>query len=574
MKEMPPIVNHIIEEYLMFVLSWCSDYLYERLLPRWQEEHLVQCREAIDFTPIEQACAAYHKRQKGQRGRSIKHTVPKMVRVVYLMYQENCSYRQTESRLGRDLLWRWFAGYGLFDRAPDHNTIHLFDQYVRQHHVRLYFDTILQQIDEQEPAARNRGQIGDTFAVLANAALEGPTRRLRHLCSRLLQALDNCLPEAYATVVSQLETAFDEGRLFGWEEQIVWSDKEKRQARRQETVLEALACRELVRPYEAAHKSIQIAAAYIDKMVADEFRLTYDEQARIVAAVLLPADKRGSFRICSATDPEATIRNHGPGKKDFGFNGAVTATEEGLIREIQAHIGSCGDATTIPDLLIAQKENHDFLPETFSFDQIAGTGKTAAAVHEASGGQTELIANPMPSTKKDSTFTARDCHLSEDGLSLTCPNGRTSRRKYRSGSGDGDNFRFMAAQCLGCPLLDDCRNSKETPTTPRNFFVSRYMAFFLALLAFSQTESFRRQMKKRPRIELVIAHLVLFHGARRARFRGAEKADYQLKMAGMTYNVKWWLKRLKRQGKLRTRLSLNTVSVMPNQPVPREKCVC
>ncbi len=288
MKEMPASVNYIIEEYLMFVLAWCSHYLYECLLPRWQEEHLVQCQKAIDFTPIEQACTAYHKRQKGQRGRSIKHSVPKMTRVLYLMYQENCSYRQTESRLQRDLLWRWFARYGLFDKTPDHNTIHLFDQYVRQHHPRLYFDTVLQQIDEQEPAVRNRGQIGDTFAILANAALEGPTRRLRHLCSHLLQALDKQMPEAYASVVSQLEAAFDEGRLFGWEEQTVWSDEEKRQARRQETVLEALACRELVCPYEATHDSIQIAVARIDKMIADEFRLTRDEQERIVAAVLLP----------------------------------------------------------------------------------------------------------------------------------------------------------------------------------------------------------------------------------------------------------------------------------------------
>lgn len=565
MKEIPAHVTVIIEQYLMFVLAWCSHYLYERLLPRWQTEHLVQCQQTIDFTPIVQACAAYHQRQGGQPGRPISHSVSRMVRVLYLMYQENCSYRQTESRLRRDLLWRWFAGYTLFETVPDHNTIYLFDQYVRQHQPRLYFDTILRQIDSQDPTARNRGQIADTFAVLANAALEGPTRRLRHLCSRLLLALDTCLPEAYAAVVSELETTFDEGRLFGWEEQVSWSDEEKRQARRQETVLEALACRELVRPYEVGHEPVQTAAAYLDKMIADEFRLTHDEQARIVAAVLLPAKQRGHFRIASGTDPEATIRNHGPDKKDFGFNAAVTATDEGLIREIQAHTGSCGDTTTIPDLLTAQKKYHNFLPETLSFDQIAGTGKTAAAVHQASAGQTRLLANPMPSTQNEDRFSARNCHLSEDGLSLTCPNGRTSHRKSRSGSGDGDNFRFIAAQCLACPLLQACRGTKETPTTPRNFFVSDHMTFLLALLALSQTEAFRRQMKKRPRIELVIAHLVLFHGARRARVRGTVKVDYQLKMAGMTYNVKWWLNRLRRKEK---------PAPLSQEAVPGEACAC
>jgi len=568
MKEIPAPVTMIIEQYLMFVLAWCSHYLYERLLNRWQEEHLVECHQHIDFTPIERACAPYHQRVAGQPGRPISHSVPKLVRLLYLMYQENCSYRQAENRLQRDLLWRWFAGYGLFDAVPDHNTIHLFDQYVRRHHPRLFFDTILQQIDAQAPTVRQRAQIGDTFAVLANAALEGPTRRLRHLCSRLLAALDACQPAAYEQVLGQLENAFDEGRLFGWEEQVVWSDADKRQARRQEIVLEALACRELVRPYEADHEPVQAAAALIDKMMADEFSLTRDEQQRIVSAVLLPANKRGTFRICSATDPEATMRNHGPDKKDFGFNAAVATTDDGLIREIQAHTGSCGDTTTIPDLLVAQKLHHDLLPTTFSFDQIAGTGKTAALVHDVSDGQTQLLAHPMPDTKKNDTFSARHCHLSDDGLSLTCPNGRVSRHKYPSGSGDGHNFRFLAAQCLGCPLLADCRGSEQTPTSPRNFFVSSYMTFFLLLLALSQTEAFRQQMKKRPRIELVIAHLVLFHGARRARFRGTAKVDYQLKMAGTTYNVKWWLRRLRREGK---RIPLPTT---PQEPVPGEACAC
>ena len=224
MKEMPAILSYIIEEHLAVLLLWCSRYLYERLLPHWQGDYLVQTAAHFDFTPIERACANYHQRSSKGRGRPVNHTVPKMVRVLFLMYQANSSYRQTESRLRRDLLWRWFAGYALFAAVPDHNTIFLFEQYVRSHHPRLYFDTFLRQIDAQLPAERRRGQIGDTFAVLANAALQGPTRRLRHLCSQLLSLLDKHQPEAYELVISQVEAAFDEGRLFGWDEQVEWSD--------------------------------------------------------------------------------------------------------------------------------------------------------------------------------------------------------------------------------------------------------------------------------------------------------------------------------------------------------------
>jgi len=577
MKEMPAILSYIVEEHLAVLLLWCSRYLYERLLPHWQGDYLVQTAAHFDFTPIEAVCAPYHQGPGKGRGRPVAHTVPRMVRVLFLMYQANTSYRQTESRLRRDLLWRWFAGYPLFAAVPDHNTIFLFDQYVRSHHPRLYFDVFLRQIDAQVPAARQRGQIGDTFAVRANAALEGPTRRLRHLCSHLLSLLDKHHPEAYEWVITQVETAFDEGRLFGWDEQVEWSDPEKRQARRQETVLEALACRALVRPFEATLPPLQAAAALIDKMIADEFSLTWDEQQRLEQAVLLPAEKRGHLRICSATDPEATFRNHGDGKKDFGFNGAVAASDTGLIREIAAHTGSVADVATIPPLLTAQKEHHDLQPATFSFDQIAGTGKTAADVHHASGGQTRLIAKPMPSNKKDGTFTARDCSLSADGLCLTCPGDRITYKRYETPHGDGWTFRLSPAQCLGCPLLVTCRGTDKQPTTPRNFFVSRHMAFLLALLRYSRTKAFAADMKKRPRIELVIAHLVLFHGARQARFRGTAKVDYQLKMAAMAYNVKWYLNRRRRQGQHRTTpaATLSPATLPPAPGIcPRETYAC
>ena len=541
MKNLPPIVAQILTDYLSVILSWCSDYLYERLRPYWRDEPLLRWQALLDFGPIEQACAPYHKQVTGKPGRPISHSVPKLVRVLFLMVvHAPCSYRQAESRLRSDLLWRTFAGYGLFEEVPDHNTIYLFDKYVGQHHPRLYFDTVLRQIDELLPQERARPQIADTFAMLANAALEGPTARLRHLTSRLLRALDKVEPTAYETITTDMESLFEEGRLFGWEEvehPFYWS-QERRQQRRQETVIEALLCRELVRPYEADNPRLAEEAAYLDKMIADEFHLTRDEQDKVVAAVLLPAEKRGKFRICSGTDPEASIRNHGPDKRDFGFNAAVAATDSGIIREIAAHTGSTGDVTTIPGLLQAQQEHHDLLPSTLSFDQIAGTGKTAAAVHEVSQGQTRLVAKPKPShADDDDKFTPQDCTLSDDGLALTCPGGQTSRRRYRKEQW-GWFFRFIAAQCLGCPLLERCRGSQERPTTHRDFFISHHMSFFLALLAHSQTNQFRLDMQKRPRIELVIAHLVLFHGLRRARFRGLAKVDYQMKMGAMAYNAK------------------------------------
>ncbi|MEZ4645409.1 MAG: hypothetical protein R3E31_22195 [Chloroflexota bacterium] len=65
--------------------------------------------------------------------------------------------------------------------GPDHATLHRFEVYLYIHHPRLVFDTVLRQIDAAFPDDRRQTQVGDTFALHANAALESLITRLRHL---------------------------------------------------------------------------------------------------------------------------------------------------------------------------------------------------------------------------------------------------------------------------------------------------------------------------------------------------------------------------------------------------------
>ena len=110
----------------------------------------------------------------------------------------------------------------------------------------------------------------------------------------------------------------------------------------------------------------------------------------------------------------------------------------------------------------------------------------------------------MPA-KQAKTFGPEAFSLSEDGLSLTCPDGRISCRRYRSGSGDGWNFRFQPPQCLGCGLLVNYRGSDQLPTTPRNVFISDYRSDYDQVVAYAQTDDFKQDMKLRPQIERIIA---------------------------------------------------------------------
>ena len=78
----------------------------------------------------------------------------------------------------------------------------------------------------------------------------------------------------------------------------------------------------------------------------------------------------------------------------------------------------------------------------------------------------------------------------------------------------------------------------------RQVFVSDYRKEVEAAMDYNRTDEYKAERKLRPRIERVVAALVRYNGARRARRRRLEAADWQAKMAATAYNLKWWMRRL------------------------------
>ena len=100
----------------------------------------------------------------------------------------------------------------------------------------------------------------------------------------------------------------------------------------------------------------------------------------------LKDDQRGSYRLGSATDPDATYRVHGESadKTDLGYNVQVAVTED-FVREIHADTGSQPDNVGVPDLLTAQQEHQGFLPPTLIYDAAAGEGALQEAIGRSDG---------------------------------------------------------------------------------------------------------------------------------------------------------------------------------------------
>ncbi len=551
----------ILVKHLTPLLIWLSSLVYERLIPSNSDHLLVTIDKLIDFSTLETACAGYHK-QNGN-GRPIEHTAPNLLRAILLKYLYDLSLRELETKIQYDIAAKWFVGYPVFANAPDHSTLSRFETYLIFNHPRLFFDTILELIDTAFPDERNRPQIGDTFAMHADAASESLIKRLRHGAQELFLAYREAAPQAY----EKLHSSIDMDALFGNgdEKTECYLSTGQRRERLFRAVAGILDCLVFIKAMETTiAPPVEQWIVRLEKILGDELRLEWDENGRLTEISYLSEKKRGKYRICSATDPDATIRNHGPKKIDFGYNISVAATIN-FIREIQADTGSRPDAAPIPELLASQIEHHDVCPDKFIYDQAAGHGKTVNQVDKATDGQTQLVAKPMPSKKTEGRFSPDDFTLSDDELSLTCPNGRVSYRKYKSGSADGHNFHFIAAQCQLCPLLMQCRGNDKQPTTKKSTFISSYRTEWNRLHEYSQTEEFKLDMSLRPQIERIVSGVVLHNGGRRARFRGIVKVDFQAKMNAVAYNLKRWVSLLEgKPKKKRRRFS----APLPQQSTP------
>jgi len=534
---------------LTVLLHWFSAEAYQRQLERAQEHFLVRLNNSFEFGPLEKACADYHHRSGP--GTSPTHTVPRLVRALLVKSLFDLSLRQLEGFIQWNLLAKWFVGYALFEPGPDHATLARFEAWVMAHQQRTFFDEILAQIDRAFPEEREKAQIGDTYAMQANAATESLNALLRHTCQLLLNALAEVDPDAFAQVKSQLDLE----ALFGAEDEIkeFRLERTQRTERLQQTAIAALHCHAAVqtclaqRPDLSPHQCRMVVKQLdiLAKILADELTFDYDEQEQIIGAHELPKKQKGSYRIASAADPDATYRVHGE-RIDFGYNISVAATDS-FVREIQADTGSQPDAVAIPDLLSAQQQHHDLTPAKFIYDQAAGTGKSHADVDQATNGQTQLVAPLVDYEKRSERFSPDDFTLAPDGQSLTCPNGQLSHTAYRSQSGQGRSFRFSAQQCADCPLVQACRDDKVPATNMRQVFISDHRSALAKARTYAQTADFKADLKLRVTIERHIANLVRYHGGRHARRRGLHACDYQAKMNAMAFNLRQWMRKLDRQ---------------------------
>ena len=557
-----------------------SAQVYERMLRTGADHLVVRVRQRFRLESVVRACGGF-RQYTGGAGQPATYPVVRLCWALLLRGLYSWSYRKTEEAMRENLVVRWCTHCALQEETPDHSTLCRFEQWVRKQGLEVMFVAVLEQIDEDFPDEARVRQCGDTYGMRANVADVSLTTLLRRSCRQVLMALEAALPGAYAACVEQAEWQ----ALFGADEeraerQVGSEERERRKVATAQAAARWLAVIRAVMPaYGGGKEDARLEklvhwCGVVEKILTDEFTDVLpapspapsqvvspptgvqsasvsqaeapDADLPLPAAAAAPAaggairrctaQERGSYRIISATDTDATIRKHGD-TITLGYNVAALGSRN-FVRGIRAYTGATPDGSTIAPLLAQHQAHFGFCPERCVYDRAAGTPKHMADVRRMSAGQTQLVARQIGSGQRHKRYTLVDFTLGPVGL--TCPNGVLSTQIFRADKEDGYIYRFHGQQCQGCPLWEQCRDPKSKPGSHRTVFQSDHALLHSAELAYLDTPAAQEDFAFRANIERHIAALVLHNGARRAKVCGLAKVNAQVIMAAIGYNLKRW----------------------------------
>jgi hypothetical protein len=545
LPDLPLLARFIIAQFFQPLLAWLETLLLQSVLLRCREHPLVQLALHYDPAPLVAACADYYH-ESGTKGATPTYSIELLVRAeIVRAYAQNCSDRDLECHLTSNLLVRFFVGIHLLDPIPDHSTLSRFHAWVADHHPDALFRDVLAFLDHLDPEdTAATPQIVDTFGMHSPAAwAPRVSNLLLEVCADLIAEWQRHAPLALQRALPPLDLG-----------PILHPLRPQHALERQALLVQAVSLAQRLNsdltPYlsDLAPQARARIARLLDalrKVIADE--LTLD-----AAGHPTEREEKGSYRIISATDLDATFRKHDD-DLTLGYNVAI-ATTATRIRAVVVATGATPDSEA-PILLARQQlAAHQPLPPAFIMDRAGGWGKCRARVAVLSQGQTQMVAHIPPSGGADpARFGPADFVVDAHRTSCTCPNGVTSTKRYVSQDGDGVQFRFLASQCRGCPLWSDCRGVDGTPKGHRMVFVSDYHAILRRAAAFNQSEEGQALLAQRWRVEPTIAWLTRYQGCRRSRRVGLSAAQFQLFQACAVRNLLLWLSRIK--GGLRCRVA-------------------
>jgi transposase len=249
--------------------------------------------------------------------------------------------------------------------------------------------------------------------------------------------------------------------------------------------------------------------------------------------------KRSNKTHASASDPDARMARK-PGKPtDMYYHGQISVdSQHGVIVGAMADYADLEDHMSLSGLLERVQRNlseHGLDVEEILADSKYNTITTIEACQQE--GITAFMQNPSGYKREREGFT-----FDHRANAYTCSQGAVLAFKREQPCREYVNhvYRSRAADCRECPIRSRCITGTSKAKTLTH---SSGKVLYDAMDDRLQTDYGRRMLARRKGIvEPVIGNLMHHNGMKKVYGRGRDTADKHVLMAGISFNLKKWLR--------------------------------
>lgn len=484
---------------------------FETFVPA--DHFLRRLKATIDFTSVRAIVADCYSPDQG-RG-AIDPVC--LLKFSILQFHYDLSDENVIRQAQVNLAFRFFLDLPSQARLPEPSLL-------SQFRTRLgaeRFGKIFQEILRQARAAglvKDRLRLKDATHLIANIAVPSTIRLVAQTRQQLLAAAESF---AAAEVAVHRQTALnirqttsdlkDEARLLARVEHL----------------------RELLTWGESWQERLELGAPPVAKEVYDTFVLVLSTARKVWG----DRDPNTKDQLRSLTDQDARRSRHGQFYDGYLLDVMIDADSD-LICGLDVLAANADEAANAKPLIEQEEQAHSNNIENLSIDAIGFNGAVLKALSDDQDGpQVTVFVPPKPDwTPTPGLYQAEDFQLNQAGDELTCPNGETTRTRYRDKLDHGWVYHFRTSQCGVCPLRINCVSAKNRGA--RKARKNDFQAQYNAAKQRATTDEYQQIRKEHPAIERKLNELVRWHNGRRVRYRGRLRVKVQYLLLGIVVNCK------------------------------------
>jgi transposase len=492
-----------------------DELIFAKLVPA--DHYLRQVKAVVDFTSVRRLVAECYS---PDQGRSADDPVL-LFKLCFLQFHYNLSDRDVLKAVQVNVAYRFFLDLSMESKLPSNSLLSQFRTRLGVERFEAIFADLVGQA-RQHGLIKDRLRLKDATHVLANIAIPTTLRLVAQMRRRLLAAARVFAPEevaAHEEVAAAVRVSSADLK-----------DQERLLAR-------VTHLREIVAWADALVAGLSEGATAGQRLGAEDQLQALQTALRLAHKVLADREPEATDKLVSLVDSEARQGRHGDYFDGYLLDVSVDADSE-LICAVNLLPGNGNEGADAVTLLQKEEAAQGNEIESVSLDGVGFRGPTLQALEDDPEGPQVIVYAPPQDWPQEAPelFEASDFKLNETGDELRCPQGETTRLRYRTKEGTGWRFEFRAKQCRDCPLRDKCL--KPGNTRPRRVTKNDYEAEYQRARVRAQTDAYKQVRQAHPRIERKLGEMVRWHAGRRCRYRGHLRSLAQYLLTAFVVNAK------------------------------------